>query len=51
MKEVTDFGVDLEMKEIDGHITCDCGKEIHFIIKHEKIQQLIDLAKKIMEKK
>ena len=50
MKEVTDFGINLEKKEIDGHVECDCGKEIHFIMKHDKIQHLLDTAKKIIKK-
>ena len=31
--EVTDFGMNLETLDMDGYVTCECGKETHFVIK------------------
>lgn len=46
MQEVTDFGFNVQEGEIDGYVECECGKEIHFVIKKEKIQSLLDVWKK-----
>lgn len=51
MKEVTDFGFNLKEGNIDGFVTCDCGEEIHFIIKGEKIKELVKVFNKAKEVK
>jgi len=45
--EVTDFGFNMETKEMDGFIKCPCGRELHFRIKQKKLQDIVDMYKEM----